>query len=230
MFSTELSPVQVLFLQAPTKVGIDDMISSILRDLTLRRVLNVIKINSFPNDRSRKTQKYFMFVRGENYEGYEHAEYEKGFIKPFEEINQAQAKTLTNFLLKKYSTPSGFIKDKIYRPLNKDGFASSLPILKAFGYYKVTAKGKQIITEFNEFLKTQEEKLKSLIDGDREEFINVLNETGVYAFYFEKNNPELYKNLISMVKRINRSKPLGVENDLTNFMEAMNVDVSYFEE
>jgi len=230
MFSTELSAVQVLFLQAPTKVGIDDMISAILRDLTLRRVLNVDKINSFPNDRSRKTQKYFMFIMGEHYEGYEHAEFEKGFIKPFEEINQAQAKTLTNFLLKKYSTPSGFIKDKIYTPLKKEGFVSSLPILKAFGYYKVKTKGKQIITEFNDFLKTQEEKLESLIDGDKGEFINTLKETGVYVFYFEKNNPKLYKNLISMVKRINRSKPLGAENDLSNFMEAMNIDVSYFEE
>jgi len=230
MFSTDLSPVQVLFLQAPSKVKIDDMLGVIFRDLTLRRVWNVIKINSFPNSRSRKTQKYFYFVKGEKFEGYEPAPFEKVFIKPFTELNQVQSKILTNFVLKKYSMPSGFISERIYYPLHKEGYVSSLPILKAFGYYSLTSKGKQLVAEFNEFLQTQEQKLESLIDGDRDEFMKVLNETGVYIFYFEKKNPELYKNIISMLKRLTANKHSVDEKDIIRFTESINVDLSYFVE
>lgn len=230
MFNTDLSPVQVLFLQAPSKVRIEDMIGVIFRDLTLRRIWNVIKIKRFPNDRSRKTQKYFMFVKGENFAEYEPLSFETGFVKPLEEVNQVQAKILTNFVLRKYSMPSGFIAEKIYSPLHKEGYISSFPILKGLGYYKVTKKAKQLVAELNEFLKTQEEKLEALIDGDKEEFAKAIVETGVYTFYFEKTNPTLYKNIISMIRRIIRSDSMSPEVNLTNFMEAMNIDLSYFEE
>lgn len=228
MLSTDLSPAQVLFLQAPSKIKIEDSLSSIFRDLTLRRIWNVIKFNKFPNDRSRKTQKYYVFVKGENFEGYEAEIFEKGFLNPLTEVNQVQAKILTNFVLRKYSMPSGFIGEKIYEPLRKNGYINSLPILKTFGYYSLSKQGKEVVEEVNAFLKTQEEKLEALIDGDKAEFIKVLNETGTYTFYFEKANPTLYKNIISMIKRINRSKPLGPENDLSNFAEAINIDLSYF--
>jgi hypothetical protein len=230
MFSTDLSPVQVLFLQAPSKVKIDDMLGVIFRDLTLRRVWNVIKINSFPNDRSRKTQKYFMFIKGEMFEGYEPKPFEEVFINPFTEVNQVQSKILTNFALKKYSTPSGFINEKIYEPLRKEGYISSIPLLKTFGYYSLTTKAKQLVAEFNDYIQNQEQKLESLIDGNREEFINALNETGVYIFYFEKKNPVLYKNIISMLKRIHNSKPAIAEKDYIRFTEAIYVDLSYFVE
>ncbi|MDA3891764.1 MAG: hypothetical protein PF517_08890 [Salinivirgaceae bacterium] len=230
MFNTDLAPVQVMFLKAPKKIGIDDVFSIILRDLTLRRILNVDKINCFPNDRSRKTQKYFMLVRGENYEGYEPKEFEKGFILPFLERNQVQTKTLTNFILRKYSTPSGFIDDKIFQPLHNEHYISSIPIVKTFGYYKVSNKGMEIVSELNEFIAGQEEKLTGLIDGDKGEFINALEETGVYIFHFEKNNPVLYKNLISMVKRVYVGKPFGPQLDLRHFMQAINLDLSYFVE
>lgn len=230
MFTTELSPAQVMFLYTPSKIGVHEVLGYILRDLTLRRVLNVQKINSFPNDRSRKTQKYFMIIKGENYEGYEAAAFEKSTIIPFTEYNQVQTKTLTNFILKKYSTPSSFINDKIYVPLNKEGYISSIPLLKTFGFYKLSGKGKEVVNDLSEFLTAQEEKLASLIDGDKKEFIEALEETGAYVFYFEHHNPELYKDIISMVKRVNNSKPLGCERDLTQFMEAMNIDLGYFEE
>lgn len=230
MFNSELSPVQVMFLKSPSKIAVQEVLSYILRDLTLRRVLRVDKINSYPNDRSRKTQKYFMIVRGVNYDGYEATSYEKNTILPFTEYNQIQTKSLTNFILKKYSTPSSFVADKIYSPLHKEGYISSLPLLKTFGYYKLSAKGKQTVEELNTFLNTQEEKLLSLIDGDKKEFIEALEETGTFVFHFEHHNPDLYKDIISMVKRVNNTKPLGPEKDLTKFMEAMNIDLGYFDE
>ncbi len=231
MFDTDLLPAQIIFLQNPSRIRVNEIIGAILRDLTLRRVLNVVKITSYPTDRSRKKQKYFRFAKGSAFEGYEPKIFEKSFLTPLsEDEDMIQAKILTNFVLRKYSMISGFIDEKIFAPLHKEGYISSLPILKTFGYYSMSKKGKEIVQIANEFVKTQEEKLESLIDGDKGEFFNALNETGTFAFQFEKTNPKLYKNLISMVKRINRTKPLGPENDLTNFMEAMNIDLSYFEE
>ncbi len=230
MFDTDLLPAQILFLQNPSKIRINEVIGAIFKDLTLRGVLNVVKIKSFPNNRSRKTQKYFRFAKGKVFEGYEPRLFEKGFLDPLEEEDMVQAKILTNFVLRKYSMVSGFIGDKIFKPLRKDGYISTLPILKTFGYYSLSKKGKKVVQMANEFVKIQEEKLEQLIDGDKGEFINAINETGTFAFQFEDTNPALYKNLISMVKRINRTKPLGSENDLTNFAEAMNIDLSYFTE
>lgn len=230
MFNSELSPVQVMFLKLPSKISIHDVLSYILRDLTLRRILSVEKINSYPNDRSRKTQKYFMLTKGVNYEGYEPASFEKSTILPFTEYNQIQTKSLTNFILKKYSTPSSFIVDRIYSPLHKEGYVSSLPLLKTFGYYKLSKQGKDIINELNAFLESQEEKLTNLIDGDKNEFIEVLEETGTYVFYYEHHNPELYKNIISMVKRVNNTRTSAQDKDLIYFMEAMNLDLGYFDE
>jgi hypothetical protein len=227
MLNTELFPAQIIYLQAPKKVHVHDVIAAILQDLTLRKVLRVVKINSFPNDRSKKTQKYFMFVKGESFEGYEPKSFEKSVLAPFKEMEQVQAKLLTNFVLKRYGTPSGFIEAQIYSVLRAEGYIGSIPILKSFGYLSLTSKGKEEVEKANEFIAQQEEKLKSLIDGDRGQFIQAINETGTYVFHFEKWNPELYKNIVSMVKRINKSKPMGPDNDLSNFMEAMNIDISF---
>lgn len=230
MENVELFPAQLIFLRSPKKIKVDEIFSYILQDLTLKRVLNLQKIQSFPNERSRKTQKYFMFVKGENYEGYDPQNFEKHFLSPFSELNQIQIKILTNYVLKKYSLPSKFIVKELYAPLHKQKYISAVPFLKSFGVYNLSREGKQAVAELNEFLHEREEKLTALIDGDREEFIRALNETGTYAFLFEHENPELHKNIISMVKRIHRSKPLGPENDLSPFFEAYNIDLGYFEE
>lgn len=228
MIHTELFPAQVFYLMAPKKVNIHEIFSIILRDLTIRNVIRVAKVNSFPNNRSKKTQKYFRFVKGNAFEGYEPKSFEKSFIAPFLETDYVQTKVLTNFVLQKYSMPSGFISDQFYKPLHKEGYVSSIPVLKSFGFLTVTSKGKKVAHEAHEFIHHQEEILTGLIDGDREKFINALYETGSYIFHFEETNPELYKNIISMVKRINKSKPLGPEHDLTLFFDAMNIDLGYF--
>lgn len=228
MFNTELSPVQIMYLKSPSKFKIDEALGYVIKDLVLRRVFAVEKFQSFPNDRSRKTQKYFRIVKSINFEGYEAATYEKSTIAPFTENNQIQTKILTNFILKEYGTPSAYIADQIFTPLKKEGYISSLPILKSFGYFKLSSKGKTIVSELNEFLNTQQAKLEGLIDGDKAEFIDVLEQTGTYVFYFEKHNLDLYKNIISMIKRINRTKPLGPEKDLQKYTEAMNIDLDYF--
>ncbi|MFA6404187.1 MAG: hypothetical protein WCX31_21565 [Salinivirgaceae bacterium] len=230
MLNTELLPAQIIYLQAPKKVHVHDVIAAILQDLTLRRILKVIKINSFPNDRSKKTQKYFMFTKGESFEGYEPKSFEKSVLAPFKELEQVQAKLLTNFVLKRYNMPSGFLKVQMYSALNKEGYIGSIPILKSFGYLSLTAKGNEEVAKANEFITQQEEKLSGLIDGDKGQFYQVINETGTYVFHFAESNPVLYKNIVSMVKRINKTKPLGPEKDLTNFMEAMNIDISFLKE
>lgn len=230
MLNIELFPAQVLFLQAPSRVTIEEVFSVILRDLVINRVLNLAKLKSYPTERSKKTQKYYRFIKGTAYEGYEPMSYETRFLSPFEDAEQVQSKVLTNFVLRKYSMPSGFTDEKIFRPLAKDKYISSLPILKTFGYYSIKSKTKQILSEVDDFINNQEQKLESLIDGDKAEFISTMNETGTYIFQFENKNPELFKNIISMVKRIYRTQPLGPDNDLTNFMEAFNVDMRYFDE
>ena len=230
MLNTELYPAQILFLQEPSKISINEVFSIILRDLVLRRVLHLAKLKSYPTERSKKTQKYYRFIKGEEFSNYEPMSFENRFLSPFEDAEQVQAKVLTNYVLKPYSMPSDFITKKIFKPLAKDKYISSLPFLKTFGYYSIKPKTKELLTEVKDFIATQEQKLESLIDGDKAEFVSVINETGAYIFYFEKNNAELYKNIVSMVKRIFRTKPLGIENDLANFMEALNVDMRYFEE
>ncbi len=230
MFSTDLNPVQVMFLHNPSKMHIEDALSIILRDLTLKRVLNMTKLNIYPTERSKKTQKYFKFVKGEKFEGYEPEPHEKNFLVPFEEVDLLQPKSLTNFVLRRFSMPSGFITEKIYGPLHVEGYVTGLPLLKTFGYYSLSRKGKEVVEMFNQFISEQEQKLESLIDGDKTEFTQALQETGVYTFYFEKNNPELFKNIISMIKRVNNNFREGANNDLTSFAEAVNIDLGYFGE
>ncbi len=230
MFETDLFPAQVLFLQKPKKLKVPELFSAILQDLTLRKVLNLEKINSFPTERSKKTQKYFFFNKGENFEGYEPQRFEKYFLSPFTELNQVQSKSLTNYVLKRYALQSGFITDEVYAPLSKAGYVNAIPLMKGFGLFSLSSKGKEIANAANEFLEQQEGKLLELIDGDKEQFINTMKETGNFVFQIEHSNPDLYHELLSMVKRIYRTQPLGPENDLTEYYEAMNIDLGYFDE
>ncbi len=230
MLNTDLSPVEIMFLQSPAKTKITDIFSNILKDLILRNIIRFVRIYNYPTERSRKKQKYFMFEKGENYTGYEPKPFEKSFLSPFEEYEQLQTKTLTNYVLRNYSMPSGFINKRIFMPLHKNGYINSIPVLKSFGFYNITHKGKDVIKEANEFIAEQEQKLSSFGKDLKEEFVDVLNETGTFTFKFKKTNPELYSKIVSDIKRIYINRPFGADKDLTNFMQAINVDLNYFKE
>ena len=230
MLNIELSYTQIIFVQNPSKIGIDEVFSSILRDLIIKGVLQLHRIKTLPTKRSKKVQKYFRFMKGQAYSGYEPLPFETSFLSPLEDIDQVQPKVLTNYVLRNYSMPSAFISKKIYAPLAKDKYISSIPVLKAFGFYSIKTNTKNMLTEVNDFINTQEETLLSLINGDNSKFISTMNETGSYVFMLEKKNPDLYKDIISMVNNIYKNQPLGADNDLSNFMEAFSVNMSYFEE
>ncbi len=227
MFNSELLPVQLLYLQKPAKANIQSILSFVLQDLIIRRILNLKALDTFPNNRSKKTQKYFVLLKGENYVGYKPKYFEKEILCPYDKYEQLQPKTITNKILRKYSVPTGYIDDEIVTSLKNEGYINAPSVLKAFGIHSITSKGKQIVADLNHYLAKKEQQLTYLIDGDKEQFIQVMNEMGTLVFIFKKDNPDLFKNIISMVKRIHRSKPLGHENDLSNFKEAINIDLSF---
>lgn len=230
MLDFGLSPAQILFLQTPSKVKTDDIFRIILRELIIKGVVRLSITDEFPTKRSKKIQKYYRFIKGYAFDTYEPLVFEKSFLYPLEDGEHVQVKVLTNYVLRKYSMPSDFVTKKIYIPLSKDKFISSLPILKTFGYYSIKRKSKQLLIEVDEFINQQEEVLSSLIDGDQAEFISAMNDTGTFVFLFETRNPDLYNNIIRMMKEVYNNQPLGADNDLTNFMEAFNVDMSYMAE
>jgi len=229
MLESELLPVQLFYLQAPKKFHVDEMFDIILKDLTLRKILRVQKINSFPTERSKKTQKYYMFTKGELFEGYEPQQFEKSIMVPFKEMDQVQFKTLTNFVIKKYAKPSGFIEDQCLNPLSKKGYVSTIPLLNWFGFISVKAKATSEVNKVNEYINQLENKLQGLIDGDVKQFIQALNEGGIYVFRIAKTNSVLFKSIIEKIKQINITKPMGAENDLTPFVEALNIDMSFMQ-
>lgn len=229
MFTSELFAAQLFFLRRPTKVNIAEVLAIVFQDLVLRRVLNLIKTNTFPTDRSKKKQKYFMFVKGENFEGYEPTNFEKQIIAPFEDHDQLQAKVLTNSILRKYGLPSGYISDEILAPLKKEKLISAIPVLSAFGMKKAAGSGKETVDELNAYLVEKEQELTAAVDNDREKFIQVMKEMKTLIFFLKKDNPELFASIIENVKWVNQNKPLGIENDLFEFTEAINVDMSHLE-
>lgn len=224
MVDSALFPVQVLFLRAPKKVHIQEVLAVLLKDLTVRRILKVVKIDSYPNARSRKTQKYSMIYKGLKYEGYEPQPFEKPFLLPLADVKQVQTKILTNFVLKKHSYPSAFIAESIIKPLKKEGFASSSP-----GGVKPTSKAKPIIDEANTFLIQQQEKLASLLNGEAREFMEAVIETGSYLFILEYTAPDLFEDLKKKIRNLAKSYG-GAEFELSPFYEALNLDLSYFHE
>lgn len=229
MFQSELFAAQLIFLRKPSKVTVSEMFAIVFQDLTLKRVLNLQKLNNYPTERSKKTQKYFMFTKGVNYEGYEAQNFEKFIITAFEDHENLQAKTITNGMLRKYGLPSGYITDEIMGPLKRQGLMSTVPILGAFGMKKPTPKGKDIINELNNYLSEKEQELTECVDQDREKFISILQEMKTLVFFIKKENTTLYASIIENVKWVNQNKPLGFENDLSEFTEAINIDTSYLE-
>lgn len=230
MLNTELLPTQVVFLQNFKKLKIYEVLSFVIRDLIIRKVLILHKKNTFPNNRSRKTQKYFMLAKGPNYLGYEPQDFEKNLVSPLEDIDSIQIKTLTNFVLKKYSMPSAYIRTQILAPLRNAGYINNIPIAKIFGIYSLTPKAKEIVTQASEQFQLYEEKLTQLIDGDKEAFYQIVKEMGTYIFTYELSNPELYKNIESMIRRIFINKPLGADKLLEEYFQAMNLNLGFFHE
>ncbi|PKP12051.1 MAG: hypothetical protein CVU09_00710 [Bacteroidetes bacterium HGW-Bacteroidetes-4] len=224
MVNSELFPVQVLFLRAPKKVHIQEILAVLLKDLTVRRILKVVKLDSFPNSRSKKTQRYSMIYKGLNYEGYEPQPFEKAFLLPLAELNQVQTKILTNFVLKKHSYPSAFITDNILKPLKNKGYLKT-----SLGGAKATSKAKPIVDQVNQFLNQQQEKLASLLNGEAREFMDAVIETGSYLFILEYQAPELFEDIKKKIRNLAKSYG-GGEFELTPFYEALNLDLSYFHE
>lgn len=229
MFESDLFAAQLYYLRKPSKATIADVFGIVFKDLTLRRVLNMRKVNNFPTDRSKKKQKYFMFIKGINFIGYEAQKFEKNVIAPFEEYDQLQAKTITNSALRKYNVPSGFISEEIESSLISDKYMSSVPLLGAFGMKKITNKGKETIDQLNLYLTEKEQILSECIDKDREKFISTLKEMNTFIFFIKNDNPDLFNSIIENVKWVNQNKPLGIENDLTEFTEAININLEYLE-
>lgn len=222
MVNSALFPVQVLYLRAPNKVHIQEVLAVLLKDLTVRRILKVVKIDSYPNARSKKTQRYSMIYKGLKYEGYEPEPFEKPFLLPLAEVKQIQTKILTNFVLKKHGYPSAFISESILKPLKNEGYASA-----SLGGVKPSTKAKPIIDEANNFLIHQQEKLASLLNGDAKEFMDAVKETGSYLFILEYTAPDLFEDLKKKIRNLAKSYG-GAEFELTPFYEALNLDLSYF--
>lgn len=227
MFKSDLYAAQLFYLRKPSKASTADMFAIVFQDLTLRRVLNLKRIDTYPTDRSKKTQKYFMFTRGVNFNGYEAQNFERSLIVPFEEYDQLQPKTLTNSALRKYSLPSSYVTDEIMTPLKAEGYISSIPLL---GIKKLTQTGENIVNEINNYLTEKAQALTDCIEKDRETFITILKEMKTLTFFLKKDNEELYKSIIEGVKWVNQNKPLGFENDLSEFTEAINIDMSYLDQ
>lgn len=230
MFDSELSAVQLWYLRKPKKTNIHQIFTLIFQDLTIRRILHHAKLNIYPTERSKKTQKYFKFVKGSSFEGYEPKNYEKKLIIPFEEYDQLQAKTLTNSALRNYGLPTNFINEEIMKPLKKEGYISSPPLLGSFGMKSVTKAGKQIVEELNQYLAEKEQVLSECVDNDREKFIEVVQDMQSFIFFVKNDNSELYQHVLSNVKWVYQTKPMGPENDLSIFVEAMNIDLSYLDD
>jgi hypothetical protein len=140
------------------------------------------------------------------------------------DVNQVQTKILTNFVLKKYSYPSAFISDQILKPLKNEGLASSF-----LGNAKSTLKAKEIVEQAHTFMNLQKEKLSNLLNGDANEFIQTITETGSFLFLLEYNEAELFNNIARKIKNIKKSygnNPFA----LSPYTEALNLDLSYLQE
>lgn len=230
MENTALSIAHIRFMMSPSKTKIRTIFTMTLRELVYKEILSLAKINSFPNDRSRKTQKYWMIQKGPKYKPEPDFIHEKSFLSPLEELDQVRVKNLTNYVLRNYPMPSLFIKTNVYSYLKKEGYLTGIPLLKSFGIYSITPNGKQVIEEINHELEQHEETLRGLIEGDKQAFYDALTQCGTKVFLIESRDPELYNNIISMTKRIKQTKPLGPDKDLRNFSEAFDIDVSFLDE
>jgi hypothetical protein len=230
MFQSELTAAHLWYLRKPSMVNIHDIFTIIFQDLTLRRVLHLKKRDIYPTDRSKKPQLYFKFIRGINYYGYKPKAFEKKIITPFEEHDELQAKTLTNKALKSYGLPTAFISEEILSQLKKDGYIRSPFLLGMFGAKRLTNKSKQLIEELNQYLEEKKQILLEAIDNDRKQFVYVLEEMQSLIFFVIKDNPELYEHIISNVKWVHQTKPFGDQNDLSSFVEALNIDLGYLEQ
>lgn len=227
MLHSELAPVELYYLQRLKKANIRDIFAFIFRTLIFNRVLNLKKMFIYPDYLSKRTQKYFKFVKGKNYEHYEAKPYEEKILNPFNRYGKMQAKTITNFVLKKFKVPGDFISKELLQPLKKEGYITSTPFVGK----KKTEKAQEALQELNTYMSGIEQMFYSLLDTQvkDEDFVLALLEVNVYLFFIELTNADLFDKIVEKTKEINTRFPKGYENKISPFVEAINVDLSYFE-
>lgn len=227
MLHSELAPVELYYLQKLKKANIKDIFAFIFRALIFNRVLNLKKMFIYPDYLSKRTQKYFKFVKGINYDNYQAKSYEEKILNPFMRYGRMQPKTITNFVLKKFKVPGDFISKELFQPLKKEGYIKSTPFVGK----KKTEKAQEALQELDTYMSGIEQMFYSLLDAQikDDDFIVALLEVDVYLFFIELANADLFGKIIEKTKEINARLPKGYENKITPFVEAINVDLSYFE-
>jgi hypothetical protein len=224
----ELAPAQILFLQKPSKVKVYEIMEATVQDLILRGIIRFEKIQSYPNSRSKKPQKYFMLMKGPKFEGYEPANFEKGLLKPLADNDKVMTKLVTDSVLKKYSMPASFINTEIYKPLNHKKYISGLPILKAFGVYSVSGKARQALQEIEHFVNEQTEKLRQNINN-HQIFFGIVTETGWFVFLIKHQDVSFFKEIVAVVKKIKRNNEVGPGKLIDEYLEAFEVNFEHHE-
>lgn len=227
MLHSELAPVELYYLQKQKKASVKNIFAFIIRTLIFSRVLNMRKLFIYPDYLSKRTQKYFKLVKGINYYTYEAKPYEKEILKSFERYGKIQAKTITNFVLKKFKVPGNFISKELSDPLKKQGYIQKKP----FGGKKITEKGKESLQELYSYMEGIEQMFLNLLNTQIEDndFVIALIEVDVYLFFIELTNIDLFKKIVEKTKDVNAKYPKGYENKISPFVEAINVDLSYFD-
>ena len=130
---------------------------------------------------------------------------------------------VTDYIVKKYSMPASFINAEMYDPLNKEKYISGLPLLKAFGVYSLSQKGLEILNDVKQFIEQQKEKFNQNLK-DPKAFYQTLHETGWFIFLYEKEDNELYKEIVSIIKKIHRNASLGNDMNLDEYLEALDIN------
>lgn len=224
---TELSLVEIEFLMNPKKIDLAEAFESIIRELIVKKVIATDKKQKFPNSRSKKPQKYDIFFAGDNYKGYEAKKYEENLLRPFTEYGELYFKILTNFVLKKYSVPSSFIESEIRHTLKKEGYVNEIPVLKSFGMWGITSKAKDELQQVEEYLAQMMEKIHHCLPDKQENFIKIIQEMGVLVFLIHTKDHHLWEEIIHMLKKVERNKPLGKENDLSEYLKAALLEMKH---
>ncbi len=199
MFQTELLPAQIQFLQNPKKAKTFPIFATVIRHLILEKVLVFHNVKSYPNERSKKTQTYGMVSPGPGYASYEPQFFEKVFLSPLIEIPKIQMRILSDYVIKRYSLPSNYVKDDIYDSVKGEYIKRSL------GMYSLKPKGKEVVEQFNTFITEQISKLTTQVhEEDASALIQTVEETGSWLFIIEAIDHHLFEELKTKIKELNR--------------------------
>ncbi len=228
MLQTDLLPVQIHYLSNPKKLKVYDVIGILLKDLTLRQIIYYHNVSSFPNQLSRKRQKYGMIMQGSKFHEYYNDNpplFEKLFLSPLEEIPRIQLRILSDYVIKRYNMPSQFIQVEIQAPLMNDGLMSGPPVLKSFGMFSATTKGKEEAEKFNQHMSSVHEKISSTIKADDNKFIATIEECGIYALILKHTDHELYEEMYERTDELVKKLQPTITNYLNIFHAAMIIEV-----